>query len=434
MPALISKPLLRWQSMPLYFRTLIGMAIGAILGTTMGPDAAMLAKPGSILMGLVQMLAAPVAFFAIVHALAGAKIEPGKTGTLVRLLATNTLVAIMIGLLVANFIRPGERRSLSESDKAKVEAQAASIADQIATAETSAKQSGLGDKVLQILEKLPRSVMGPFTDGGSVIGVIVLALMLGLALRKVSPDPDTTVKVLKVFMDAFIAMLHWVVQLVPIIVLGVVAGEVGINGFSSFYSLLWLIAAVLLALALQFMYYMARVSLQSWVSPARLLHGCRDALAMAFSTASSTATMPLTYKCLTERVKVRKSSANLGALVGANFNNDGTALYEAMAALFVAQLLGRDLDFAQQAVVVLCAVAASVGAAGIPSAGLITMTLVFTAVGLPIEYSLLLVPIDWFLDRFRTMINVSGDLCVSCVLDGREKPEESSCHESHPAV
>ena len=121
---------------------------------------------------------------------------------------------------------------------------------------------------------------------------------------------------------------------------------------------------------------------------------------------------------------MRKSSANLGALVGANFNNDGTALYEAMAALFIAQLLGRDLDFAQQAVVVLCAVAASVGAAGIPSAGLITMTLVFTAVGLPLEYSLLLVPIDWFLDRFRTMINVSGDLCVSCVLDGRKKPAE----------
>ncbi len=424
MPALIRKPFHHWQSMPLYLRTLIGMAVGAVLGTTMGPDAAVLAKPGSILMGLVQMLAAPVAFFAIVHALAGAKIEQGKTGALVRLLATNTLVAIMIGLLVANFVRPGERRGLSESDKTKVEAQAVTMAGQIATAETSAKESGPGDKILQILEKLPRSVMGPFTDGGSVIGVIVLALMLGLALRKVTPDPDATVKVVKVFMDAFIAMLHWVVQLVPIIVLGVVAGEVGLNGFSSFYSLLWLVVAVLLALALQFIYYMSRIWLQSWVSPAHLLRGCRDALAMAFSTASSTATMPLTYQCLVERVKVRKSSANLGALVGANFNNDGTALYEAMAALFIAQLLGRDLDFAQQAVVVLCAVAASVGAAGIPSAGLITMTLVFTAVGLPLEYSLLLVPIDWFLDRFRTMINVSGDLCVSCVLDGREKPAE----------
>lgn len=424
MSALIRTPLQHWQSMPLYLRTLIGMAIGAICGATMGPDAAALAKPGSILMGLVQMLAAPVAFFAIVHALAGAKIEQGKTGALVKLLATNTLVAILIGLLVANFIRPGERRGLSDSDKARVEAQAVSMAGQIATAETSAKESGPGDKVLQILEKLPRSVMGPFTDGGSVIGVIVLALMLGLALRKVSPDPDATVRTVKVFMDAFIAMLHWVVQLVPVIVLGVVAGEVGLNGFGSFYSLLWLILAVLLALALQFIYYMSRIWLQSWVSPAQLVSGCRDALAMAFSTASSTATMPLTYQCLIERVKVRKSSANLGALVGANFNNDGTALYEAMAALFIAQLLGRDLDFAQQAVVVLCAVAASVGAAGIPSAGLITMTLVFTAVGLPLEYSLLLVPIDWFLDRFRTMINVSGDLCVSCVLDGRQKPTE----------
>lgn len=425
MPNLIRQPLHRWQSMPLYLRTLIGMAIGALLGTTMGPDAAALAKPGSILMGLVQMLAAPVAFFAIVHALAGARIEPGKTGALVRLLATNTLVAILVGLLVANVVRPGERRGLSESEKAKVETQAMSMSGQLAEAETRAKGSGLDDKVLQILEKLPRSVMGPFTDGGSVIGVIVLALMLGLALRKVSPDPEATVKVVKVFMDAFIAMLHWIVQLVPLIVLGVVAGEVGLNGFGSFFSLLWLIGAVLLALAIQFVYYMSRIWLQSWVNPIHLIRGCRDALAMAFSTASSTATMPLTYQCLVERVKVRKSSANLGALVGANFNNDGTALYEAMAALFIAQLLGRDLDLAQQAVVVLCAVAASVGAAGIPSAGLITMTLVFTAVGLPLEYSLLLVPIDWFLDRFRTMINVSGDLCVACVLDGREEPTDS---------
>jgi DAACS family dicarboxylate/amino acid:cation (Na+ or H+) symporter len=128
---------------------------------------------------------------------------------------------------------------------------------------------------------------------------------------------------------------------------------------------------------------------------------------------------------LVANVKVRESSANLGALVGANFNNDGTALYEAMAALFVAQLLGYPLPWDSQLVIVLCAVAASVGAAGIPSAGLITMTLVFTAVGLPLEYSLLLIPIDWFLDRFRTMINVCGDLCVSCVLDGR-KPGSNS--------
>lgn len=418
----IGSLILRWQRLPLYVRTLIGMALGTLAGLWFGADAIPFKKPGSVLMGLVQMLACPVAFFAIMHALVGTKIEKGKTTRLIKLLATNTLVAIVIGLAVANLIKPGERKGISDSDKAKVEQQAQFMASEIAAAEKNAKNSHPQDKFYQILEKLPKSVMGPFTDGASPIGAIVLAILLGLALRKVSPDIAATTAVVKVFMDAFIAMLHWIVQLVPLIVFGVVAAEVGENGFSSFISLLWLVVAVLLALTLQFSYYMTRIMLQSWVKPSQLIRGCRDALVMAFSTASSTATMPVTYECLVENVKVREQSANLGALVGANFNNDGTALYEAMAALFIAQLLGRHLGIDEQLIIVVCAVAASVGAAGIPSAGLITMTLVLTAVGLPLEYSLLLVPVDWFLDRFRTMINVTGDLCVSCVLDGKVRP------------
>ena len=112
----------------------------------------------------------------------------------------------------------------------------------------------------------------------------------------------------------------------------------------------------------------------------------------------------------------------MGALVGANFNNDGTALYEAMAALFIAQMLGQDLSLALQLKVVTTSIIASVGAAGIPEAGLITMTLVFTAVGLPKEYIAILLTVDWFLDRCRTTINVLGDVNVSCLLDGRVKP------------
>jgi Na+/H+-dicarboxylate symporter len=408
-----------WQRLPLYLRTLTGMALGALLGV-FWPDAAEVFKgPSKAMMGLVQMLAAPVAFFAITHALAGAKIQKGKTPRLIILLATNTCVAILIGMTVANTLQPGSRRALSTEQVQQVDQEKSRHAAELEQAGDAAKSATAGDSVSHILGKLPKSLMGPFTDGGSVIGVIVLAILLGLALRQVSPDLAATVSVLKTFMDAFITILHWVVQLVPIIVMGVVAVEVAANGFSSFVSLIWLIGAVLLALSLQFCYYMIRVKIGSWVSPLQLVKGCRDALAMAFSTASSTATMPVTYECLVANVKVRESSANLGALVGANFNNDGTALYEAMAALFVAQLLGYNMSWDNQLVIVLCAVAASVGAAGIPSAGLITMTLVFTAVGLPLEYSLLLIPIDWFLDRFRTMINVCGDLCVSCVLDGR---------------
>jgi Na+/H+-dicarboxylate symporter len=131
--------------------------------------------------------------------------------------------------------------------------------------------------------------------------------------------------------------------------------------------------------------------------------------------------MPVTYAALREKVGLREESASLGALVGSNFNNDGTALYEAMSALFVAQMIGMKLALTQQLLVVLTSVAASIGAAGIPEAGLVTMTLVFGAVGLPSGYIALLLPVDWFLDRCRTAINVMGDMNVACLLEGKRK-------------
>src|SRR5262249_33641255 len=152
-----------------------------------------------------------------------------------------------------------------------------------------------------------------------------------------------------------------------------------------FAALGYFVVAVIVALLIQAFYYLIRVRLGSWVRPTQLLAGMKDALVMAFSTASSTVTMPVTYERLRWRVGLRERSASLGALVGSNFNNDGTALYEAMAALFVAQMLGIDLSLGQQIMVVLTSVVASVGAAGIPEAGLVTMTLVFAAVKLPPE-------------------------------------------------
>jgi DAACS family dicarboxylate/amino acid:cation (Na+ or H+) symporter len=140
--------------------------------------------------------------------------------------------------------------------------------------------------------------------------------------------------------------------------------------------------------------------------------------------------MPLTYTCLRDKVGLREKSAGLGALVGSNFNNDGTALYEAMAALFVAQMIGINLSAGQQLVVVLTSIVASVGAAGIPEAGLVTMTLVFSAVHLPTGYIALLLPVDWFLDRCRTVVNIMGDMNVSCILDGTIKLDSTrSCKE-----
>jgi Na+/H+-dicarboxylate symporter len=208
-------------------------------------------------------------------------------------------------------------------------------------------------------------------------------------------------------------------MIVPIAVFGIVAKTVGIQGFAPFQALAAFILAVLLALFCQSCYYLSRVQFGSWVGIPRFLTGGADALVTAFSTASSTITMPVTFRVLREKVGLRESSASLGSLVGSNFNNDGTALYEAMAALFIAQALGINLSLEQQVIVILTSIVASVGAAGIPEAGLVTMTLVFSSVGLPTEYIALLVTVDWFLDRCRTAINVMGDMTVSAVLDGK---------------
>ena len=234
---------------------------------------------------------------------------------------------------------------------------------------------------------MPKSLLGPLGDDGKVIGVIFVAVAFGMALRKERHRPLGTVEqVVGLFLESLIKILHWIIAVVPLAVFGIVASTVGTQGFVQFKALGIFVLSVLLALAIQAAYYLVRIRFGSWVRPGKLLRGGRDALVMAFSTASSTATMPVTYTALRDRVGLREQSASMGALVGANFNNDGTALYEAMAASFIAQMIGMDLSGYQQLMVVLTSVIASVGAAGIPEAGLVTMTMVFTAVGLPVEY------------------------------------------------
>jgi Na+/H+-dicarboxylate symporter len=276
----------------------------------------------------------------------------------------------------------------------------------------------------QLLDNVPKSVLGPFGDEGKVIAVILLALAFGIALRRLKHRQVASVAdVVEVGFQSLLTILHWVIEVIPLAVLGIVAAIIAKEGVGSLVALGGFILAVIVALCLQAIYYLVRIRFFSWCNPLDVIRGVRDALVMAFSTASSTATMPVTYACLREKVGLRERSASLGALVGANFNNDGTALYEAMAALFISQMIGQDLSFPQQLMVVLTSVIASVGAAGIPEAGIVTMTLVFTAVGLPTEYIVLLLPVDWFLDRCRTTVNVLGDVNVSCLMDGREREE-----------
>jgi Na+/H+-dicarboxylate symporter len=395
----------RWQGIPLYGRIVIALVLGVMAGLLLGSQAAVLAVPGKLVLRLLGALAPPLILAAIVHTFMTTHLGGPLAARLPKLLLLNTVVAILVGLTVANVIQPGQGAGLTPPTPHDETTKAA-------------------NPLATFLENVPKSLLGPLGDDGKVIGVIFVAVAFGMALRKERHRPLGTVEqVVGLFLESLIKILHWIIAVVPLAVFGIVASIVGTEGFAQFKALGFFVLSVLLALAIQAVYYLVRIRFGSWVRPGELLRGGRDALVMAFSTASSTATMPVTYAALKDRVGLREQSASMGALVGANFNNDGTALYEAMAALFIAQMIGMDLSVQQQLLVVLTSIIASVGAAGIPEAGLVTMTMVFTAVGLPVHYIPVLLTVDWFLDRCRTAINVMGDMNVSCLLDGKHKEE-----------
>lgn len=399
-------PLAKWNAIPLYLRIVIAMFLGLGLGLVLGKRAAILEVPSTLILQLLGALAPPLILVAVTHVLITTEIRGQMVARLARLLILNTTVAIIIGLTIANLMQPGSHANFAEPDI------------------PAGEESGSPKPWEVFMENIPHSVLGPLGDKQNIIGVIIIALAFGVAMRGVREKQVGSIQdLVEIAYTVLLTVLHWIIHLVPFGVFAIVAKVVGTQGLSAFAAMGWFIVAVLIALCLQAAWYLVRIQLFSWAKPMDVLRGVRDALVMAFSTDSSTATMPVTYACLREKVGIREEAASMGSLVGANFNNDGTALYEAMAALFIAQLIGQDLTMTQQLLIVFTSIIASVGAAGIPEAGLVTMTLVFTAVGLPIQYIAILLTVDWFLDRCRTTINVLGDVNVSCILDGRVKPE-----------
>jgi Na+/H+-dicarboxylate symporter len=405
------------NKIPLYGQIIIALIIAVIVGVLLGAGNPIwdketiehLALPCTLILKALRTLATPLIFLAILHTFLTADIPSRSGRKLSILLITNTLVAIVIGLLVANVLRPGAAGSA------------------LATAQSTKPVVKQLDPWGLIADIIPDSVVKPLVDN-NVISLIFVALAFGIVLRAIKTEQ---VKLgqreylaieqgVGILFDAVIRILHWVIALVPIAVFGIVSKTIALQGFAPFKSLGSFVIAVILALFLQAAYYLTRVKLSSWLSPLQFVQGGSDPLITAFSTGSSTATMPITFESL-KKMGLRESSASLGALVGSNFNNDGTALYEAMSALFISQVLGLNLTLPQQLIVMLTSIVASVGAAGIPEAGLVTMTLVFSSVGLPTEYIAILITVDWFLDRCRTAINVMGDMTVSAVIDGKHR-------------
>jgi len=414
----------RGPRVPLYVQIIVGMVVGGIVGPLLGARAAPLGELGKLVIQLIKTVATPLVFFAIVNAILRTEIK-GRAG--VRMLvfaAINASIALTIGLLLANVFHPG--RSLQA----------------VAPASAAPALAAYADKKLDFVKTLagyiPANMVAPFAEN-LILSVVLLALLLGFALRAIRGEPDVAAGA-RAIDDAVAALtrvmevvLGWVIHLVPIAVFGVVAKIVAEHGFAALKGLGIYVAIGLAGMGLHIaLTYQLWIRLGARLSLRRFWSEAKEPVIYAAGANSSLATLPLTVRAL-DRLGVSRASSTLGAMVGTNLNNDGIILYEGMAVLLVAQAHGLHLDLGQQLIAAGTCLAAAMGVAGVPEAGFISLAVVLNTVGLPVDILPLLLTVDWILGRARSVTNVLSDMVMSIMVDrGRAAPASAGPTEVQP--
>jgi Na+/H+-dicarboxylate symporter len=394
------------------------IAVATVAGVGFGlvPDAGIeqIQIVGKLFIALLKMLIAPMILLSIVHGIAGmARARDfGRIGThTIALYVATMALAVATGLIFVNVFEPGTGSQLRETEffaSAMADSGAPADASDLALSESLARiaMSALSNPVRALAE-------------GQILPVVAFAVMLGLALLQLGERARPLVEVLGAANIAVMHLIGWFVRLAPIGIFALLGNLIAATGFADLARHLGAFAAVVFGATLLH----AAVTLPlivriiTGMSAVGFLRGIQPALLVAFSTSSSAATLPVTTRCVEEDLDVRPEVASFVLPLGATVNMDGTALYEAIAALFVANVYGIELPLASQLVVFAIAMISAIGAPGIPSAGMVTMVIVLESVGLPAEAVVLLITIDRILDTVRTMANVEGDaavaLCVS---------------------
>jgi Na+/H+-dicarboxylate symporter len=406
----------RRRRVPLYVQIIVGMILGAVVGPVLGSRAAPLGELGKLVIQLIKAVATPLVFLAIVNAILRTEIR-GRAGVRMLVLASiNATIALGLGLLLANLFHPG--RSLQALAPASAAPQIAAYADKKL------------DFVKTLAGYVPANLVQPFAEN-LILSVVLLALLLGFALRAIRREPDVAAGA-RMIDDGVAALLRvmevvlgWVIRLAPIAVFGVVAKIVAEHGLSALKGLGTYVAIGLAGMGLHI-----AVTYQLWIRIGarlplrRFWSEAKEPVIYAAGANSSLATLPLTVRAL-DRLGVSRASSALGAMVGTNLNNDGIILYEGLAVLVVAQAHGLELGLGQQVIAAATCLAAAMGVAGVPEAGFISLAVVLNTVGLPIDILPLLLTVDWILGRARSVTNVLSDMVLSIMVDrGRDASAE----------
>jgi Na+/H+-dicarboxylate symporter len=311
-------------------------------------------------------------------------------------------VAIILGLTAANLFRPGEGLQLAMF--------------QDAMQGFKARQMPLPEFFAQFLHSLFQNPITALAKG-DILAVVVFALLLGIALVVGGERYANIIILLQELLELVLMLVGWIMRLAPLGIMALLLQLVATQDTALLATLIKFIVVVVGTTLLHGMVVLPLILyLVTGMTPLKFWRGAREALVTAFATSSSSATLPVTLRCVEQHLHVKRDIAGFVVPLGATLNMDGTALYEATAALFVANLAGIELDLMQQMIVFFTAMIGAMGAPGIPSAGMVTMVMVLQSVGLPAEAIAILLPIDRLLDAFRTAVNVEGDMVGSLVV------------------
>jgi Na+/H+-dicarboxylate symporter len=389
-----------WREMSLFKRIMIGFILGIALGLILGPKAVVLNFLGTILVRLLTMVVAPLVLCLLICAAAdvGDYKTLGKIGIkTVLIFIFSTALAVVVGLVFANLFSVGTGVNLSTAG-----AQASTV-----------KVPSAMETLINIIPNNPFAAL----NTANLLQIIFFALLLGFALTRLGSKGKALLDVFRSGADVMKEITAIVLEFTPYGVLGLMANVVGINGIAILLPYAKSIAAVYLGCFLYtvFVQGFLMVGLMGKTNPLRFFKELKEAALFIFATCSSVATIPLTLEG-TKRLGVSEKVGNFVIPFGAVMNMNGTAIYEAVAVIFAAQIYGIELSFMQQIIILLSATLASVGTAGVPGSGLVMLTIVLSSVNLPMEAVGLLAGIDRILNMARVIPNILGDAATAVII------------------
>jgi len=419
----------------LWLKVIIAMLLGILVGLLLNPTTGLVAKetglifsewivlPGVIFLALIQMIVIPLIFASIIRGIAASENinQLKKSGVMIALyFIGTTIVAILIGLSLAFLIQPGQYINTSSFDIA-VEA----------NIDTIMPSMNIQDLVLGVI---PTNVFSAMTNM-QFLQIIVFAIIFGIALVNMNPNQSKPLlELLGSLQSVCITIVKWAMILVPVAVFGFTARAITQFGFDVLLGMGVYILTVLIGLGIMMLFYLTIIFFTTGMSPTKYLSKIKNAQLLAFSTSSSAATMPYSMKTAEERLGIRSSIAQFIIPIGATINMDGTAMYQTIAVIFLAQVFGINLALTAIILIIITVVGSSIGAPGTPGVGIVILSAILASIGIPLAGIALLIGFDRILDMFRTTINVTGDLTAAVVINKFVKSdmtrEQQIKHES----